>query len=338
MKLKKILAAASASVLAIGTMAVSASANFYLPEGELDPSLIINTGDNGMWLIQLYNTGNPEENKPAVDRGLDVTKVASMTAYLEIVDGKASIEDYDPAVDGFGGSMIWSANGGEYGTSSADELFKKYNWPGSFNSWWGLPEKDDTYEGRQNGENTNTGTANWDEKLVLKYIRKFAYSLTVEIPDDYRWIPGAGCYQVGVQEWGNSEYLLVRVAAYVINDDDGNILLAFDELGNEIDETKLNKIIEDLSVPVVDDEGKLLGGDTPSDSTTDNAGENTSANEESTASTEGNNNSNNTTAITTDSSSSNPPSNSNVGLVIGIVAGIVVIGGGIGAVSVLRKK
>ncbi len=340
MKLKKILAAAAASVLAIGTMAVSASANFYKPEGELDPSLIINEGSYGMWLIQLYNTGNPAENKPAVDRNLDVTKIASLTAYIDIVPVEGyTYEDYDPSIDGFGGGMIWSANGGDYGTSDADELFKKYNWPSGFNTWWGIPDKEDTYEGRpadqvdengEGGEGTNTGTCSWNEKIHMNYIRDFAYSLTMEVPDEFRWIPGAGCHQVGLQEWGNDEYFLLNVVAFTVNDDDGNVLVAFDELGNEIDDAKLKEIVDNLSKPAE--------GDTPAD-TNDNNAENTAAGDENTAATEETpSDANTTSSTTTDSSSSTPPNNSNVGLIIGIVAGVVVIGGGIGVVSFLRKK
>lgn len=340
MKLKKILAAAAASALAVGTLAVSASAaKFYVPEGELAPGLQI----EGNWLVQLYNTGNPDEGKPEVDRGLDVTKVASMTAYVEIVplEDNYTLEDYEILLDGaVGGAMIWSANGGDYGTSNADELYKKYNWPNSFNNFWGFPEKDDTYEGRpedQGGEGTNVGNADWgSQPLIMKYIRRFGYSLTLDIPDDYRWIPGATCHQVGVQVWGdNGDYFGLKVDAFVVNDDDGNILLAFDELGNEIDEAKLKEIVDELSKPVVEEPGEEPSGETPADTNSGDA-ENTAAGDENTSATEATPSNANTTASTTNDST--PSNNSNVGLIIGIVAGIVVIGGGIGVVSFLRKK
>ncbi|MDE6725017.1 MAG: hypothetical protein K2J79_05360 [Ruminiclostridium sp.] len=335
MKLKKILAAAAASVMAIGTLAVSASAGFYVPEGELAPGLQI----GGNWLIQLYNTGNPDENKPAVDYGLDVTKVASMTAYVEYVpaNDSVSLEDYDASIDGgLGGAMIWSANGGEYGTSDADELYKKYNWPGTFNQWWGLPEKDDTYEGRpeaNGGNNTNTGTADWDANLVLKYIRRFGYELTMEIPDDYRWIPGATCHQVGVQTWSGNEYFSLKVTAYTVKDDDGNVLLAFDELGNKIDEAKLKEIVDEFSKPVVDEEGgDAPSSDTPADTNDGNA-ENTAATEAAPSDT----NAANTTASTTaaPASSSN---GGNTGLIIGIIAGVVVVIVVVVIVVIKKKK
>lgn len=345
MKLKKIIAAAAASVMAIGTMAVSASANFYVPGG-LDSSLSVSEGSNGMWLIQLYNTGNPDENKPATDRGLDVTKVASMTAYIDVVTAEGTTYDlYDPSIDGFGGSMIWSANGGEIGgqylkdeegnyideegnvvekeNRVKNELYEKYNWAQDFNSWWGLPEKDDTYEGRpadqvdengDGGEGTNTGTCSWTEKIHLNYIRRFGYSLTVNIPDEYRWPTGAGCYQVGLQEWGNNEYFLVHVVAYTVDDADGNHLLAFDEVGNEIDDAKLKEIVDELSKPVVDEEG----GDVPSNDTpADTNAENTAATEATPSDTAAN-----TTADPAPASSS---TGSIAGIIIGIIAGVVVV-------------
>lgn len=396
MKLKKIMAAATASVLALGTMAVSASANFYVPEG-LDSSLSVSGGSNGMWLIQLYNTGNPAENKPATDRGLDVTKVASMTAYIDIVpvDG-TDYTDYDPSLDGFGGSMIWSANGGEIGSqylqdeegnfineegrilidkdgNSLDEagnvridkagnvydengtmvkdkdgnvlvegaeefqkpakvknpLYDKYNWAQDFNSWWGLPEKDDTYEGRpadqvdengDGGEATNIGTCSWTEKIHLNYIRRFGYSLTVNIPDDYRWPAGGGCYQVGLQEWGNNEYFLVHVVAYTIDDADGNHLLIFDECGKEIDDAKLKEIVDELSKPIVDEEGNPIGdGDAPANTNSGDA-ENTSAGDESTAAP-----SDSGAPVTTAAPASSGSSGLPVGAIVGIIAGVIVV-------------
>ena len=361
MKLKKILAAAAASVLTIGTMAVSASANFYLPEGELDSSLIIKTGSNGMWLIQLYNTGNPDENKPAVDRNLDVTKVASMTAYIDIVpvDGY-TYEDYDPSIDGFGGSMIWSANGGEIGSqylkdeegNYIDEegnivdkvnrvnnpLYDKYNWAQDFNSWWGLPEKDDTYEGRpedqvdengDGGEGTNTGTCSWTEKIHMNYIRRFGYSLTVNIPDEYRWPTGGGCYQVGIQEWGNDEYFLTHVVAYTIDDADGNHLLAFDELGNEIDDAKLKEIVDNLSKPVVDEEG----GDAPANDTPTGTNDGNAENTAATNAAPSDSSAPVTTAAPASSSSNGLPVGAIVGIIAGVVAVIVVV-----VIVVMKKK
>ena len=262
----------------------------------------------------------------------DVTKVASMTAYVEYVPASDSIslEDYDAGVDGgVGGAMIWSANGGDYGTSDADELYKKYNWPNSFNQWWGFPEKEDTYEGRpeaNGGANTNTGTADWEANLVLKYIRRFGYELTMEIPDDYRWIPGATCHQVGLQTWGGNEYFSLKVTAYVVKDDDGNVLLAFDELGNEIDEAKLKEIVDEFSKPVVAEEGgDEPSGDTPADTNSGDA-ENTASGDANPTATEatpsGNDAANTSSTTAAPSSSSN---GGNTGLIIGIIAGVVVV-------------
>lgn len=387
MKLKKVLAAAIASVLTVSALAVSSSAAIYVPNAEvtdengnvlgtldakkrqlLDGENVIGTlsDDNitvvdadgnvigkcaeeqpapgltidANWLIQLYNVGNQEEGKPPTDYGIDVTQIASFTTYMEVVRGAdedlaIDLDLYDPAIDGFGGSFIYSANGGTIGSQSdspvykeesqdefgnkvpAVTMFAKYNWPS--NEWWGLPEEGDTPEGFENG---NTGTVDYTKKLQAEYIRKFGYSLTYDVANDTSaedivWPAGGECYQVGLQEWGNDFALNIKVRALACKDAEGNLIIAFDGLGNKVDETQLNAIIDDLSQPYVPS--------TPVEDTT----EDTAAPETSAADNNADNNNDVTTsteaaATTTEAAASNS-SSTNVGLIIGIIAAVVVV-------------
>lgn len=349
MKLRKVLAAAIASILTVSSLAISASADIYVPKDDEEqpaPGLSITTGS---WLIQIYNVGNAEEDKPATDYGIDPTKIASMTAYLEAVKGAdeemgVELDLYDPSLDGFGGSFIYSANGGAIGKSQFDSpiykdqktMWAKYNWPQ--NEWWGLPEEGDTPEGFENG---NQGTVAYDKKLHLEYIRKFAYSLTYDIAndtsdEDITWPEGGECYQAGIQEWGNDISINLKVQAFVCKDIDGNIMLAFDGLGHKIEESELNAIIDELSQPYV-------SAAPAEESTEDTAAPETSAEEnnaDNDNSTEAANTTaapanNNSSSSTTSSSSS---SSSNIGLIIGIIAVVVVVVVVVVIIVIKKKK
>ena len=151
-----------------------------------------------------------------------------------------------------------------------------------------------------------------------EYIRKFGYSLTYDVANDTSaedivWPAGGECYQVGLQEWGNDFALNIKVRALACKDAEGNLIIAFDGLGNKVDETQLNAIIDDLSQPYVPS--------TPvEDTTEDTAAPETSAadnNNDVTTSTEA-------AATTTEAAASNS-SSTNVGLIIGIIAAVVVV-------------
>ena len=402
MKLKKVLAGALASALAVSALAVSANAAIYVPiadvtdssgnvigtlnekkqlldenknvigtlaedcisvvdadgnvlgtctEQQPGPALTIT---NGSWLIQLFNEGNEAEGKPPTDWGIDVTQIASFTIYSELVRGTdenlaIDLDLYDVTMDGFGGNFIYSANGGTIGSvadspvykeESVDEfgnkvaavsMYAKYNWLNG-NEWWGLPEEGDTPEGAVEGaEPHNQGTVDYGKKLQMEYIRRFAYSLTYDVAhdtsdEDIIWPAGATCYQVGLQEWGKDFALNLKIRAFVCKDIDGNIMIAFDGLGNQVDEAGLNAIIEDLSQPYVPAEGS-------SEET-----------EETEASTEAPSNDNNndaaaeTTAATTAAPASSSSSNSNVGIIIAIIAVVVVVIVVVVIVVIKKKK
>lgn len=402
MKLRKVLAGAIASVLAVSALAISANAAIYVPNGTVtdesgnvlgivddkgklldeeknvigtlgeDRISVVDADGNvigtcaekqaapglsiteGAWLIQLYNIGDEKEDKPATDYGIDVTKVASMTAYLEAVRGAneelaVDLDLYDPAIDGFGGNFIYSANGGTIGktldspiykeayvdergeTVPAKTMYAKYNWPNG-NEWWGLPEEGDTPEGFENG---NTGTVDYNKKLHLEYIRKFAYSLTYDVANDTSdediiWPAGAECNQVGIQEWGGDLSINLKVQAFVCKDIDGNIMLAFDGLGNRIEEAELNAIIDELSQPYVpaapvEDEEETSAA--PAETEENNSTEESGTEAAETAAT-----------TTTAESVSSSSSVNNVGLIIGIIAAVVVVIVVIVIIIVIKKK
>lgn len=391
MKLRKVLAGAIASILAVSSLAISANAAIYVPNAEVTDengnvlgtldknrqlldeeknvigklgedciSVVDDDGnvigkcaeqqpapglsiENGAWLIQLYNVGDEKEGKPATDYGIDVTKVASMTMYLEAVRGAdeelaVDLDLYDPAIDGFGGNFIYSANGGTIGktldspiykeayvdengnTVPAKTMYAKYNWPNT-NEWWGLPEEGDTPEGFENG---NQGTVDYGKKLHLEYIRKFAYSLTYDVANDTSdedliWPEGAECNQVGIQEWGGDFSINLLVKAFVCNDIDGNIMLAFDGLGNKIEESELNAILDELSQPYVS------AAPAEEENTEDTAAPEETSAEENNDNFSNEGESANTTAAPANNSSSSTSSSSNIGLIIGIIVVVVVV-------------
>ena len=362
---KKIAAGAIASALAVSTMAMSASANIYpIPEDVRDPSL----GTDGSWLIQLYNPkGNEAENKPPTDRGLDLQAINNFIFYVELLpypdlDLGLPLEMYDVTIDGFGGNVIYSANGGTIGTATESDmydedngitLFKKYNWPNG-NTWWGFPEKDDSYEGRptdQGGEGTNQGTADYSgaQRLVMEYVNTFAYRLELDLAKeygesdpDYKWPEGGECYQVGLQEWGNDVTYGVKVDLMILKDIDGNFMMAFNEFGEEITEDAANEKIAWLETREVDltagpEADTLHTYDEPADDSDDsskpadidNSGAGPSGD------TSGDSDSTTTTAPTT---SNNSSSSSSTPIIIGIIIAVVVIVVIIVVVVVAKKK
>lgn len=352
MNFKKIAAGAIVSALAVSTMAVSASANIYpIPEELRDPAL----GTDGNWLIQLYNVGNPAENKPTItDRDLDLQAINNFIFYVELVpypdlDLGFPLEMYDVSIDGFGGNVIYSANGGTIGSAAESDmydedngvtLFGKYNWPNG-NTWWGFPEKDDTYEGRQTefgGEGTNQGTVDYvNQRLAMEYVNTFAYRLELDIAKeygesdpDYIWPEGGECYQVGLQEWGNDPAYGVKVDLMILKDVDGNFLMAFNEFGEEITEEAANEKIEWLETREVDltagpEADPLHSLEAPADESGDSsepAGGDNSGSGSDNASNDGDSASTTTTAP---SSSNNSSNNTMLFVIIGIVAVVVIV-------------
>lgn len=104
MNIKKILAAASASVLAVSAMAVVASA------GEMTMSEGVPFSDDGSGNYQLMILGDDAISQAA---GLDVTKVASLDLTFTFDDGsdKGEVdEEGNPVFDWAGGAVVVQSN------------------------------------------------------------------------------------------------------------------------------------------------------------------------------------------------------------------------------------
>lgn len=341
MNFKKIFAATAASAMAVSVLATSASAGmWYQPEDgqEVAPGCVI----EGNWLIQLYNTGNEEENKPPTDYGIDPLDVYSMTAYFTFhpnPEEGLTFDMYDPDIDYFSGTMIYSSNGGSIGTSpfnsevydeaSGTTLYSKFNWP-SF-EFWGLPVEGDTPEGQEAG--TNQGRVDYGKKMHVEYVTNHSYSLHLDIADEDHWIIGtddATCFQVGVAHWPDMVSFIPKMELFVCKDKDGEVVIAFDGLGYRLDNDQYEAILADFEA------GKLAPADD-----SDASGDDTSAaNEEQPSENEADT----TTAApaetnaptTTAAPASSSSSSSNVGLIIGIIAAVVVVA--VVVVIVIKKK
>ena len=346
MNLKKMFAGTIASVLAVSTMAISASASIYIPpEGEEQPAPGCSIDAN--WLLQLYNTGNEAENKPAVDYGLDLQAIDSFTIYTELVSNPDPalgfpLEDYDVAIDGFGGNFIYSANGGDIGTATESDfydeengitLYGKYNWPNN-NEWWGLPEAGDSPEGQE--AQTNQGTVDYSKTLHMEYLNKFSYKMVFDISDvhaddpDYVWPAGGTCYQVGLQEWGNDMAFNLKVNLLVIRDADDNIMIAFDGLGNKLENDAAEALITEYETPKADEpeeteaseEDTSAAEDTDEPAGTEEASDNTTA----------------APAETTAAPAASSSSNNMLPIIIAIIAVVVIIVVIVVIVVVKKKK
>lgn len=354
MNFKKIAAGAIAAALAVGTMAVSASAKVYpIPEDERVPHLFTDSG----WMILLYNAQDlpADGNKPATDLGLDLRSINSFTYYLELLPYPSELgmplEMYDGTLDGFGGNVIYSASRGGIGLGTGSDwydeengitLFNKYNWPDKSN-WWGFPAKGDTPEGQEAG--TNQGNVDYvDQRLAMEYVNEFAYKLELDITRDYpedpdfRWPDDGELYQVGLQMWGdggNGEAFGLKVDLMILKDDDGNFITAFDEYGNQITEEEVNEKIEWLETREIniyagpdDDPYDMSIGSGSSDPADDGSDDSNGSDDAS-----GDNNSDNssddgdttTTTPAPTTSDNNSGDNSTLFIILGIVAVVVVV-------------
>lgn len=359
MKFKKIAAGAIAAALAVGTMAVSASAKIYpVPEDQRVPSLYT----DGSWMILLYNAQDlpADSNKPATDRGLDLQAINSFTFYVELLPYPGALgvplELYDGTIDGFGGNVIYSASRGGIGLATESDwydeengvtLFNKYNWPNN-NTWWGFPAKDDTPEGRPvdaGGEGTNQGNVDYVEQLLtMEYVNEFAYKLEMDInrdhadDPDYRWPADGELYQVGLQAWGdggNGESFGLKVDLMILKDADGNFIVGFDEYGNEITEDAVNEKIEwlesrEINIYAGPDEDPYdmsavsAPSDDPSgDTSDDSSGSDNASNNN--GSDDGDSAGTTTTAAPTSGESSSNNSAPIIPIIIGVVVAVVVI-------------
>lgn len=215
MKFSKIFSVAAA-IAAAGMMTVSASASLVVPANP-DPGASFGTGQV---TIQIFNEGNPAENKPATDYGIDLAKVAKLTATITL--DTTVEEDMLFYAGGVGGALVLSINGGDIGTSGA--LFDKYNWVGSpSKAWWGMVDPD-------------LGIETFAEQdCAVETLSKGVYKIVSPVYDNPLANGDAstiGCMQVALQMWGDD----VNFSTFTLNeiqalDADGNVLLTFDSNG-----------------------------------------------------------------------------------------------------------
>ncbi len=207
MKLKKIAALLTAAVSA-SALAVSASATLKVAENP-DPGL---TPSTGMFLCQVYNKGNPDENKPATDYGVDLTKIAKVSVTFSPVDKD---EWFTGAT---GGGVILSINGGDI--TNPSDLWDKYNWPQQ--SFWGV-----------NDEAIAINTQNVDDVLLSEKVGDYTYKLTSNVfanPFNDDGVKDVDCVQVAFSEWG-ADTTDIEVLQLDVLDADGNVLISFDKNG-----------------------------------------------------------------------------------------------------------
>ena len=368
MNFKKIVAGGIASALAISTMAISASAKIYpIPVEERDPALFTEGG----WMVLLYNENDiPAENKPATDRGLDLQAINSFTFYVELLPYPSelglSLDLYDGTIDGFGGSVIYSANGGTIGNASESDwydpdngitLFNKYNWPQ--NNWWGFPAEGDTPEGRPadvGGEGTNQGNVDYvSQLLTMEYVNTFAYKMEMDIArdhaddPDFTWPEGGSLYQAGLQVWGdggNGEAFGLKVDLFILKDIDGNFIMAFNELGEEITEEEVNKKIEWLETREINlaagpeddpyDMSAGAGADEPSDSDEPGVSGEPSGSDDNGSGNASDDGDSTTTTTTTSTTYEASGDNTTLFIILGVAAAVVIIV--IVVIVVVKKK
>ncbi len=214
MKLRKIMAIAAASAIA-ATATVSAGAVLAVPGSGVDAGCDIGSGS---WLVQVYNTGNSDEGKPATDYGVDLSKVAQIT-FTVTINNQADADFFEGAI---GGSVVFSVNGGDI--AQGTELWDKYNWPSC--EWWGVIDPDLELE-----------TFAADKPGKVETVEKGVYKITNDTlvnPFVEDGVKEIGCMQIGLQEWG-SDLCPIEVTMCEIKDADGNVLIAFDGLGKKVD-------------------------------------------------------------------------------------------------------
>lgn len=351
MKLKKIFAGTVAGALAVGSLAASVSAGhlWTLPEGtEKDDGLILN---NGMYLIQLYNVGNPAENKPAVDYGVNVNDVDGFKAYVQVMDSEdATAEEFDFAMGdgGFGGGFIYSANGDQLGSSKESDVYDEatgksyydtFNWQSGL-SWWGLPADDDSPDKPIEEKH---GTVDYETQYTYaEYIDKLHYKISCTLPDSIVKWPSVderkgGCYQIGMQEWSQDNFHLLKINLFIVLDANGEPIIAFDEKGTPIqDAAEIKKMMDEFDKPQQAEAPANTEGETTN--APEESGNAASTDAPATAASTSAAPTTTTAAQNSSSSSSSGSNNSNIGLIIGIIAAVVAVVVVVVIIIIKKKK
>lgn len=203
MKFSKIIAAVGVSAAAATALTSMASAAIAFPEDH-DAGL---DGGSGSWLVQVYNTGNPSEGKPAIDYGVDVEAIAQIRVCF-------TTDDPEWFTGAFGGSVITSCNGG----TMTEAQVAQHNWPS--NEYWGVVD-----------EELEIATQDPDKRCVTTKVGDHTYVIVCDIEEGYNnFYSTADCVQIGVQEWGQDMSQMVVLSVSCL-DAAGNTLISFDEKG-----------------------------------------------------------------------------------------------------------
>ena len=212
MKFSKIVSAAAA-IAAAGMMTVSANAVLTMSP---DPDPGLSSAGGAMWLAQVYNVGNPDENKPATDYGIDCSKIAKVSVTVTIPDNDNRI-----FFDGsWGGAMVLSINGEDI--KEGTDMWDKYNWVS--NDFWGLPDEDLGFV-----DNVDATKALTPEK-----VGDYTYKVTSNVFENPLANGDAskvGCVQVAVQDWASSALFDTEIVKFEVLDASDNVLLTFDQNG-----------------------------------------------------------------------------------------------------------
>ena len=231
MKLRKIMTGIVASSLALSTLAVAASASSLKKVTEADGKSAGLSSATDSWLVQVYNEGNAEENKPATKYDIDYSKVTGARFTVTIPEKDADGADgnrefWDGAT---GGGVILSINGGDI--KQGTDLWDTYNWPSK--QYWGVT--DEALE-LATDPNKDDDASN-DKDLSYEKIGDYTYQITgngFDNPIANGAAKTIGCMQIALAEWGQS-IATIEVVKCEVLDAEGNVLIAFDGLGNVVD-------------------------------------------------------------------------------------------------------
>ena len=231
MKLRKIMTGIVASSLALSTLAIAASASSLKKVTEADGKSAGLSSGNDSWLVQVYNEGNEAEGEPATKYDIDYSKVTGARFTVTIPEKDADGADgnrefWDGAT---GGGVILSINGGDI--QNGTDAWDTYNWPSK--EYWGVT--DDALE-LATDPNKDDDASN-DKDLSYEKIDDYTYQLTAngfDNPIANGTAKTIGCMQIALQEWGSS-IATIEVVKCEVLDAEGNVLIAFDGLGNVVD-------------------------------------------------------------------------------------------------------
>lgn len=325
MNLKKLLSGFAASFIALGALSVNSSADIYVSDDSTgrNPNLTISAN---RWMILIQNGDN------TANCGIDITQIRTVDFYTEIVvspamEGELTLDEYDYGQDWFGGAIVFSEGGDKFKEVYGSEMANKYNWNSS--DWGGVPAPGD------GPDKDNHGTAEYDKAVVMEYLNDYSYKISRTMKDDEVFLETPPDYcQISLEEWGHNSDFNLKVDLLVFRDIDGNIILAYDSLGNQISVEEAKAQADEYETPKNPDpvgeetQAPPAETQTPADSSID---------------------SNDVTAETTDAAvpgSSLSPASSyakditidNSGLILGVAACIAAVLNIIVIIIVLKKK